>query len=174
MFETALLNERYMDFFAHLDPFGFLKYGAENDRICLGTMEFGEGKTYDKPVGLLICRSTKDGLVIEWVYVDPEYRYQGLGTELIGYVFEESKKLGFLKLYTYITENEGRDKVCPDEKRLLEDYEMVMEVPSKKNVRLFREIIPEELMGAFLYAADVDNYFECIDRITVMDDPFYV
>ena len=159
MFETVKLGENYLDLFAHLDPYNFLEYGKLKDRVCLGTVLKGEGKDMDKPVGLLICRLTGSALVTEWIFVEGAYRMQGIGAQLMKCVFEEAKKRGIDKVYSYLALGNKRDKICPGEVRLMEEYNLKMLKPGKNTKGLYDELVPGEFMGCYLYVADVESYF---------------
>ena len=172
MFETVKLSEQYLDLFAHLDPYNFLEYGKSKDRVCLGTVLKGEGKELDKPVGLLICRPTKDGLVVEWIFVEGDFRMQGVGARLMKCVFEEAKKRGIEKVYAYLSICDKRDKICPGESRFMEEYNMKMVNPGKNTKALFEELIPHELMGAYLYSTDVESYFLKMQEMHETVEPY--
>lgn len=164
MHKNVLLTAEYLDFFAPLDPYDFLSKGMLQDRVCIGTALIGEGEEKDKPAGLLICRLTAGAIVIEWIYVDADNRFKGIGAGLMKCAFEESRKRGFSELYTYIIPLKDRDKVCPYEDLFLEDYLFEQIRPGKTNKSLFMTLIPEEHFGSDLYRADVAVYFEAVGQ----------
>ncbi len=160
MFETVKLSDEYLDLFAHLDPYSFLEYGKLSDRVCLGTVQKGDKEKKDRPVALLICRLAKRALVVEWIFVEGDFRLQGCGARLMRCVFEEAKLRGFEKVYAYLAIGNKREKICPGEERFMEEYNLKMVKPGKGTKALFEKIIPKELMGSYLYCADVEGYFE--------------
>ena len=164
MYKNVLLTAEYLDFFAPLDPFDFLSQGMLPDRVCIGTALIGDGDEYDKPADHKSCRLTGITIVIEWIYVDADSRFKGIGAGLMKCAFEESKKRGFSELYAYITPLSDRDKVCPYETRFLEDYLFTKLSPGKTNKSLFMNLIPEKYLGSDLYRADVAAYFEAIEQ----------
>lgn len=57
------------------------------------TLEDGEE---DEPVGLIVCTQDEDRLVIEWIYVMPDCRGDGIGSELLYLAFCEGEARGFV------------------------------------------------------------------------------
>ncbi len=170
LFEKVLLNGSYQDMFSYLDPYGYLKNGKLHDRVCIGTALTGIMDRYDDPVGLLVCRVTAAGLVIEWVFVDPSWRFKGIGTGLVNSVLEESLKRGFDKFYAYTEAFDSRSKVCPGELDFLGAYNMERVKENKNTAKLYRTLIPKQKEGAFLYCADVRECFERIRSAVILDD----
>ena len=163
MYETVRLTEKYLDLFAHLDPYNMLELCKLPDRVCLGTVQKGENGLKDIPAGLMVCRVIRDALVIEWIYVDGSCRYQCIGAGLMRKAFEEARHRRFDKVYAYVVPAEKRDIVCSGEKEFLHDYNMQLLKPGKTNAALFKKLIPEEYIGADLYFTDVTSYFKAME-----------
>ena len=173
MFETVIITRTYLELFAALDPFDFLRFGGMPDRVCLGTVIKGEQDEKDDPVGLMICRKTEAGIVVEWLFTDPLFRDQGVGSDLMRRAFEESEKRGFSKLYAYISDDDRREEVCPGEEDFLLAFGLKSVSVSRENAGIFTSLIPEEEFGAMLYEGDVDYYFRTMEDIILLDDPFF-
>lgn len=167
-----IITESYFDLFAKFDPFEFLRYGSEPDRVCLGTVLKGKKGEKDEPVGLMVCRNAVPGIVLEWLFVHTQYRNQGIGAHLIQSAFEESKKRGFSILYAYSGEEERRKEVCPEEKAFLSDFGMEEVKVMNKNAPIFSCLVPEERSEGALYRADVENYFRIRADMIRLEDPF--
>lgn len=172
MFETAIITESYFDLFAKFDPFEFLRYGSEPDRVCLGTVLTGKKGEKDEPVGLMVCRNATPGIVLEWLFVHTQYRDQGIGAHLIQSAFEESRKRGLPVLYAYLGTEEHRKEVCPDEEAFLSDFGMEKVKVMNKNSPIFSCLVPKERSGSTLYRADVETYFRIREDMIRLEDPF--
>ncbi len=170
MFETVRLQGHYLDIFAHLDPYEYLEYGKLPDRVCIGTVLRGKGEKKDMPIGLMICRLKEDTLVAEWIFVDGNYRTLGVGARLMRCLFEEARKRHFDNVYAYLYLNRKRDRVCPDEVRFLKEYNMSLIMPSRNTKSLYKNYIPKELDGAYLYCTDVNGYFEKMEMFKKLTD----
>jgi len=92
--KRVAINENILDAFLPMDFYGKTALLSLPGSFALGiTMENGEE---DEPVGLIVCTEDEDRLVIEWIYVMPEYRGDGLGSELLYLAFCEGEARGFV------------------------------------------------------------------------------
>ena len=120
------LRKDHRDFFADMDPLMFLERAELPDRECLAAFiteeddESAKGK--DIPAGLLIYRKTKESLMIEWVCVRAEYRYDGVGSELVDKVFNIAQENGMDTVEIYLNGEFGRDEICPGEEDYIDDF----------------------------------------------------
>ncbi len=97
------MTEEDREIFQHLDPFGKMHFLRFPGAFALAaTMEQEE---YDIPAGLIIVRTVEDALSVEWLYAAPEYRGQGIGSELLQLVFEEAKEREVEEVSVRISEN---------------------------------------------------------------------
>lgn len=75
------LRPEEKEYFEWLDPFGMLNRLSLPHYFALVAVTEKEKRQAD-PAGLLIASLKKDRIIIEWICVDPEQRYQGIGTAL--------------------------------------------------------------------------------------------
>lgn len=80
-FRYVRLSADDMGYFRYLDPY---------EKACFLNMPYGFaiGVLWDDeeklvPAGLMIGTACEEMLTIEWIAVDPDYRYQGVGEELV-------------------------------------------------------------------------------------------
>ena len=67
---------------------------GENLTVHLHCTQTGE----ELPAGLMICAKSDERLIIEWIYVAPSYRMQGIGEQLLVAAFDIAKQLTRAKL----------------------------------------------------------------------------
>ena len=96
------LKKSDLEYFASMDPNGLL------DKISIpGTAAFGastKGPEGDVPSGLMILSEVYGRFAIEWLYVDPEEKYKGIGEALLLRAFECADRLGYEQLSAIISE----------------------------------------------------------------------
>ncbi len=96
------LNEEILDAFLPMDLYERAVRLAMPHSFALGvTMEDGED---DDPAGMIVCTEDEDRLVIEWLYVMPDYRGNGIGSELLYLAFCEGEARGFVDAAARVSE----------------------------------------------------------------------
>ncbi|MDD6038828.1 MAG: GNAT family N-acetyltransferase [bacterium] len=68
------------------------------------------------PVGLLIASMQDAQMTIDWLYVVPEKRMQGIGEQLLIEAYHFAARKGAVRLCAYFNEEYGRNQICADEK----------------------------------------------------------
>ena len=120
------LRKEHRDFFADMDPLMFLERTEFPDRVCLvafiGEEDDEKAKGKDIPAGLLIYRKAKECLMIEWVCVRAQYRYDGVGSELVDKVFGIAQEKGMDTVEIYLNGEYGREEICPGEEDYIDDF----------------------------------------------------
>jgi hypothetical protein len=112
-------------------------------------------------------------VIVDWVFVNPGRRYQGIGGHLMRTAFEEAKKRGQKRLYAIIKDAESRSRICPGEMDFIMDYGMTEVRVQRRNAEVYDRIVPKKDYGALLYFADVDAYYNCIEKVTANTGPLY-
>ena len=87
-----LLDSETKEHFEFMDPFEKMDMLALPGSFGLGV--FAEEEKEDVPAGHIICSEEDDRLYIDWLYVRPEYRGQGIASELMYLSFEEGAARG--------------------------------------------------------------------------------
>lgn len=99
--KRVALNAKILDAFLPMDLYEKTALLSLPGSFALGvTMEKGEE---DDPAGLIVCTQDEDRLVIEWIYVIPEYRNEGIGSELLYLAFCEGEARGFVDVAARIS-----------------------------------------------------------------------
>ena len=101
--KTIELHGEYLERFLRMDPFGQACVLGLRGSFALGTTMEQEDGT-DKPAALVIVSEEDDRLVINWLYVRPEYRGLSLGSRLMQLVFEEAVARGVSEVCARITD----------------------------------------------------------------------
>lgn len=92
--KRVALNPEILDAFLPMDLYEKTAMLSLPGSFALGvTMENGEE---DEPVGMIVCTEDEDRLVIDWIYVMPEYRGDGIGSELLYLAFCEGEARGLV------------------------------------------------------------------------------
>ena len=74
------------EYFSFLDPFEKLNLLSMPYGFAIGALsDTGESLA---PVGLLVGTVTEDMITIEWIVVEPEHQYQGIGEEMLVNIFK--------------------------------------------------------------------------------------
>ncbi len=100
--KTIQVASKLKDQFMYLDPFEALDLLGLPGSFALGVTQEEEG--FDIPSALMVVSAQEDQLTIEWLYVAPEYRGNGIGSHLMELAFEEAKGRGFGYVSVRITE----------------------------------------------------------------------
>ena len=105
--KTVRINEKIAGAFSGLDPFETLDRLPVKGSFVLGTVS--EEDEFDEPVGLLVGVIEDERLVIHWLFVDPDYRGEGIGSELLMLAFEEADRRGLSHVVARISDEYDMD-----------------------------------------------------------------
>lgn len=94
----------YLKFFKLFDPYDFLFELNLKGGFAIGASRHLDGTADDVPVGLMIADADNERITVKWIYVEPQSRGTGIGTQLMQYAFEESAARGFERLAVRVTD----------------------------------------------------------------------
>ncbi len=77
-----------------IDPFFKLEWVDMPGSFALAALDENVEKKELNKAGLIVCSCKEDMFIIEWIYVAPEYRCQGIAENLLSLVFEYAIKKG--------------------------------------------------------------------------------
>ena len=117
--EILKLQEDQKQFFAHLDPFGFMSASGLPGAFALGAVVKEGGN--DVPAGLCVVRRLPGSLRIEWLAVDGPYQMQGIGDEICYSIVNLAKEMGLERVEAAFYRNPGRDELCEGEQEYFAD-----------------------------------------------------
>lgn len=107
--------------FQDLDPLMMLPRGNFGYSVSIGAFEKDETTGCDVPAGLMVFTRRIDTLLIEWLYVAPQFRCKGIACELIEYALRFAIKDGIRKIGAYFYDDPLRKELCPNEKDFFKD-----------------------------------------------------
>ncbi len=87
--KTIMLNggsPKLLENYLLLVPGEFRGYCEDNNAILIGTMEEEDDGLV--ATGITIIAADNSGMTVKWLWVDPNYRYQGAGSMLLETAFE--------------------------------------------------------------------------------------
>lgn len=116
------LTKEQIDFFADMDPLLMLERLEFPNCFALAATETDMQTREELPAGLMICAKSDERLIIEWIYVAPSYRMQGVGEQLLVEAFDIAKQLQLPEICAYVNREFGREMVCPGEEEFLKDH----------------------------------------------------
>ena len=100
--KTVLLNQEMLNYFVSMDPF------ERRDMLTLpgsfGLGAFMEEEKEDIPAGLILCSMEEDRCVIDWIYTAPDYRGEGIASELMYLAFLEARARGLSEVAACISD----------------------------------------------------------------------
>ena len=104
--KTFRIDAETVDYFRGLDPFETLDRLIMKDSFILGATTSQEDESSDKeePTGLMVCTIEDDRLVLQWLFVVPEYREMGLGSYLLMLAFEEADRRNLAQVAVRISD----------------------------------------------------------------------
>ena len=105
--KTVRIDEKIVGAFRGLDPFETLDRLPVKGSFVLGSV--AEEDEFDEPVGLLVGTIENDRLVLHWLFVDPDYRDEGLGSYLLMLAFEEADRRGLSQVVARISDEYDMD-----------------------------------------------------------------
>ena len=85
-YKYVRIGREDLHFFVGLDPFEKLNLLYTPFGFALGVL--ADSKEELLPVGLLVGTAAEEMLTVEWLGIDPDYRFQGLGEQLLVRVFD--------------------------------------------------------------------------------------
>ncbi len=113
MMKLVRLDAKSAKLFAAFDPFDYLGRQSDFATFALGCALETEGT--DIPTGIVICYPDKAVIVVKWIYVAPSYRGQGISDKLLSAVYKIAENDGKKYVGALLTDEYGREAVCPDE-----------------------------------------------------------
>ncbi|MBR4528933.1 MAG: hypothetical protein IKO80_01515 [Lachnospiraceae bacterium] len=139
-------------YFAHLDPYGFM------DRAWLpggfayaATVNTGEE---DEPLGLLVGSRDKELVTAEWICVDPEKRFCGVGEELLVRLFETARHYDLPRVAARLIQETDLRAVMERAAIYFEErfFEEMEDLPGEW------EVYPEQIFNYPLFKEDPASY----------------
>ncbi len=121
------LDNRSLEYFQGLDPFGYLQKHVPFTTIALGTAE--ENRENLTPTGLVLCYVESAVIVVRWLFVAPTFRGKGLSDTLLSAVYEIAQGEGKKYVGALLLDSYGRREVCPDEEAFFRFQGFDEEVP---------------------------------------------
>ena len=139
--KTVVLNDGNRAYFSGLDPLMIMDRERKTGALCLGAVM--REKNGEMPAGLIVFNLSDDELIIYWIYVEPGYRGQGIGEELLEAVFELARESGRSFVTAHIPGEYGKDLVCKDCEKFfrLNGFHYEENTPGR----------PEKLLKAWIY-----------------------
>ena len=116
------LTKEQIEFFADMDPLLMLERLEFPNCFALAATETDMQTQEELPAGLMICAKSDERLIIEWIYVAPSYRMQGVGEQLLVAAFDIAKQLQLPEICAYVNREFGREMICPGEEEFLKDH----------------------------------------------------
>lgn len=113
---SELTNYKYvrigredLHFFVGLDPFEKLNLLYTPFGFALGVL--ADSKEELLPVGLLVGTAAEEMLTVEWLGIDPDYRFQGLGEQLLVRVFDMARDVHVEQVAAVFPLEYGKEKL---------------------------------------------------------------
>ena len=166
------------EYFSFLDPFEKLNLLSMPYGFAIGALsDTGESLS---PVGLLVGTVTEEMITIEWIVVEPEHQYQGIGEEMLVNIFKmgESAQIGTIGaaiLPEYEKENFTKGSKSYFEERLFDIEEPIGGDACYKLI----DLTESEFMSK-TYTTDAEilpftkmtgpQKRECLERLGMMDN----
>lgn len=113
MMKLVKLDNKSAELFRELDPFDYLHGQGAFPTFALGCVN--ESDVMDEPAGLVICYRDRSVLVVRWIFAEPWYRGRGVSDMLLSAVFEIARNEGAEYVGALLSNEYGREEVCPDE-----------------------------------------------------------
>ena len=111
------LTKEQREFFLGMDPFYMMERLEFPGSFALAALETDETTNTDLPVGLMICSTGKDRLVIEWLFVSPEHRMKGVGEQLVLAALEAAENGSLKTVCAYMNRTDQRERICSGEEQ---------------------------------------------------------
>ena len=135
------LNQKQLPYFKGFDIFGLIERKKTKPDLMLGAVY--EGEEGKEAAGLLLGRSGKESIDLEWVFVDPQLRGKSVGEQLITFVFQLAEKAGKKLVHVSLPRKEfGYKTLCRNDRSFLRNHgfhdtdegEMIAEVSEFKKL----------------------------------------
>ena len=120
--KIGILMKEQRELFADMDPFWMMERLELPGYFAMAATEFDEEENSELPAGLMIGEILSDKLIVEWIYVQNEFRSRGIGAQLLDAAFTIARKNNLPTVCAYLSEEWGRELVCPSEEVFLEAY----------------------------------------------------
>ncbi len=98
-------------------------------------------------------------MIVEWIYVRPEFRNQGLGSSLMAHAFKAAETAGCERLYLSTDASKDRPVVCKYEEDFRKEYNF------DKGV----DLPGEWCSDISICSASVEDYYDAIDSFEPLD-----
>ena len=96
-------------YFSYLDPYEKLRLLTLPMGLAMGVLKNEEGKV--KPVGLLVATVSEETIIIEWMAVDPEHRWRGIGEEMLYRMFRIAEDADLSTLSVAVMPEYGKERM---------------------------------------------------------------
>ena len=120
--KIGILMKEQRELFVDMDPFLMMERLELPGYFAMAATEFDEEENSELPAGLMIGEILSDKLIIEWIYVQNEFRNRGIAAQLLDAAFTIARKNNLPTVCAYLSEEWGRELVCPSEEVFLEAY----------------------------------------------------
>ncbi len=122
MIKIVSITKEQKIYFMAMDPLMLMDRLDMAGMIALGAIEEKEDTKEVLPEGLLVCEKGQSSYKIHWLCVDQNHRSRGIGTELLGAVFDAAIRNGFPHVEAHILQTADWANYCPEEKSYLRNY----------------------------------------------------
>ncbi len=113
--KISRLRKEHKEYFLGMDPLMKMeRLSFPNAFAFAATVENEKTKT-DIPAGMMICTLQEKEIFIEWLYVDPAFRMQGIGEALLVNAFDIAEKANLQAVCACFDGQYGRDFICHQE-----------------------------------------------------------
>jgi len=116
------LKPSQYDYFRKLDTVFMLGFASVGNGFALGGIIHDEATDRDIPAVLMVCNQIKDTILIEWLCVDEDYRYLGLGSKMLDELISLSDNGGIKQVCAYFRDTDSRRLTCPGDKKYFREY----------------------------------------------------
>ncbi|MCR5213365.1 MAG: GNAT family N-acetyltransferase [Eubacterium sp.] len=146
---TIILNntsDGVKEIFSEFVPLEFEHFLHDEGAVLIGAID--DSSVLLSACGIAIVAIEDGDMVIKWMWVDPEMRYQGSGYGLLNTCFSLAEENGFEEIYAHIPVYEGEEYLDDSE---IDDFftEYYFDFVEKKN---------SDGMEVFELSADVDTF----------------
>ena len=115
------LNQKQLPYFKGFDIFGLIERKKTKPDLMLGAVY--EGEQGGEPAGLLLGRSGKESIDLEWFFVDPLLRGKSIGEQLITFAFQLAEKAGKKLVHVSLPVKEfGYKALCRNDRIFLRNH----------------------------------------------------
>jgi len=99
------VNKKDLRKYTGTDTMMYLSRAKLGASYAAGVKKVDESTGEETPVGLAICSETNDSLIIQWMEIKGDYRYQGYGDKLLEEIVIYARECGKRKIKAYFEDS---------------------------------------------------------------------